>query len=112
MGEEAGSPGLDELFVGEKEAFSADVLIASDGPRLDPGRPMVFTGSRSVVRVDLDTRFRDGAYHSGNWGGVLKDPMIRLAHALSAIVGPHGESGCRNGDSSRSLSPSVMHLSK
>jgi hypothetical protein len=49
MGEEAGPPGLDELPVGEKEEFSADVLIASDGPRLDPGRPMVFTGSRGVV---------------------------------------------------------------
>ena len=34
MGEETGSPGLRELCDEQRELFAADVLIASDGPRL------------------------------------------------------------------------------
>ena len=37
MGEEAGSKGLAELVAAHKADFAADVLIASDGPRVQPG---------------------------------------------------------------------------
>lgn len=90
-GEEAGSPGLHELFVAERAALSADVLIASDGPRLSPDRPTLFMGARGGLSFDLVADLRPGGgRHSGNWGGLIADPMLRLAHALAAIVDARG----------------------
>jgi acetylornithine deacetylase/succinyl-diaminopimelate desuccinylase-like protein len=91
MGEETGSPGLRDLAVAHKGAFRADVLIASDGPRLSAERPTIFLGSRGCITFDLWIDARQGGHHSGNWGGLLSDPAIELAHALASIVGPRGE---------------------
>lgn len=91
MGEEVGSPGLRELCTEQKELFKADVLIASDGPRLNAERPTVFLGSRGSLTFDLSIKARDGSHHSGNWGGLLSDPAIQLAHAIAAIVTPTGQ---------------------
>ena len=89
-GEEVGSPGLAALCEREKAALSADVLIASDGPRLQPGRPTLFLGSRGVLNFDLSLELRDGARHSGNWGGLIANPGIVLAHALASITDRRG----------------------
>ena len=91
MGEESGSPGLRELCQDHKELFAADVLIASDGPRLNAERPTIFLGSRGGVTFDLSINARDGGHHSGNWGGILSDPAIQLAHAIASIVSPTGQ---------------------
>ncbi|MGG7565183.1 M20 family metallopeptidase [Rhodovulum sp. DZ06] len=89
-GEEAGSPGLGALFEAHRDRLSADVLIASDGPRLQPDRPTLFMGSRGAVNFDLEVDLRDGAHHSGNWGGLLRDPAQVLAHAIASIATPDG----------------------
>src|ERR671912_3054584 len=86
-----GSPGLRELCTKYKELFKADVLIGSDGPRLNAERPTVFLGSRGGVTFDLTIDAREGGHHSGNWGGLLSDPAIQLAHAIAAICGPTGQ---------------------
>ncbi|EHK53007.1 M20 family metallopeptidase [Allomesorhizobium alhagi] len=91
MGEECGSPGLAELFRQNRDLFAADVLIASDGPRLHPERPTLFMGSRGAINFDLVVDLREGAHHSGNWGGLLRDPAIVLAHALASIVDRRGQ---------------------
>jgi acetylornithine deacetylase/succinyl-diaminopimelate desuccinylase-like protein len=44
-----------------------------------------------VEAIDLICHIRDGEYHSGNWGGLLSNPAIRLAHAIAAIVSERGE---------------------
>jgi acetylornithine deacetylase/succinyl-diaminopimelate desuccinylase-like protein len=91
MGEEKLSPGLRELATAHKELFQADVFIASDGPRLSAGRPTVFLGSRGAISFDVWIDARKGGHHSGNWGGLLSDPAIQLAHALASITGPTGQ---------------------
>ncbi len=91
MGEEAGSAGLEALVAAHADAFAADVLIASDGPRVRPDRPTMSLGCRGAVNVDLVVDLRDGAHHSGNWGGLIADPGVILANALASIVGPTGE---------------------
>ncbi len=90
MSEETGSAGLAAFFAAQKAALAADVLIASDGPRLDPDRPTLFMGSRGAVSFDLDVSLREGAHHSGNWGGLLADPAMILAHALGSITDARG----------------------
>ena len=91
MGEEAGSAGLGDVIAANREAFAADVFIASDGPRVHPDRPTVSLGARGAINFDLVSDLRDGAHHSGNWGGALADPAMILAHALASIAGPTGQ---------------------
>jgi acetylornithine deacetylase/succinyl-diaminopimelate desuccinylase-like protein len=91
MGEEVCSPGLRELSAIHEELFRADLLIASDGPRLSADRPTVFLGSRGCVTFDMRIDARQGSHHSGNWGGLLSDPAIQLAHAIASIVQPTGK---------------------
>ncbi|MFT4999972.1 MAG: acetylornithine deacetylase/succinyl-diaminopimelate desuccinylase-like protein [Paracoccaceae bacterium] len=90
MGEEIGSPGLGKFIKANQDLLAADVLIASDGPRLQPDTPTVFMGSRGAINFSLSVELRDGANHSGNWGGLLEDPAIILAHALASITDARG----------------------
>ena len=91
MGEEIGSPGLCKLCEAYKEYFKSDVLIASDGPRVAVDVPTIFLGSRGALNFELEVNYRSGAHHSGNWGGVLSDPGIRLSNALSTIADKNGK---------------------
>ena len=91
MGEETGSPGLREICEEHRDLFKADLLIASDGPRLSAERPTLFLGARGAMALDLTIESREGGHHSGNWGGLLSNPGIILAHAIASIVGPTGQ---------------------
>jgi pimeloyl-ACP methyl ester carboxylesterase len=90
MGEETGSQGLRELCEHEREALAADLFLASDGPRVAAQRPTLFLGSRGGVNFDLRIRLRPAGHHSGNWGGLLCNPGIRLAHAIASLVDERG----------------------
>ncbi len=90
-GEEAGSPGLHQICKEEKESLKADVLIASDGPRIDPEVVTIFGGSRAVFNFDLTVNLRKGGHHSGNWGGLLANPGIILSHAIASLVDGKGK---------------------
>jgi acetylornithine deacetylase/succinyl-diaminopimelate desuccinylase-like protein len=88
--EETGSPGLAEFCAAHAQALAADVLIASDGPRLSRERATVFLGSRGVANFDLTLTLREGAHHSGNWGGLLRNPGTVLANAIASLVDQNG----------------------
>ncbi len=90
MGEEIGSPGLGELCAQHVEALSADLLLASDGPRVAANTPTLFLGARGGVTYKLTLKRRDGGRHSGNFGGALRNPALELAHALATIVDANG----------------------
>ncbi len=91
MGEETGSAGLRELCSEHRELFGANLLIASDGPRLRADRPTLFLGSRGSFNFDMTIEARAGGHHSGNWGGLISNPGIQLAHAIASIVSPTGQ---------------------
>ncbi|MEA9392089.1 M20 family metallopeptidase [Acerihabitans sp. TG2] len=90
MGEEGGSPGLEQVCQQYRDWLAADLFIASDGPRVSAERPTLFLGSRGVFNFSLQVKLRDGAHHSGNWGGLLSNPGIRLAHAIACLVDANG----------------------
>jgi acetylornithine deacetylase/succinyl-diaminopimelate desuccinylase-like protein len=90
-GEEAGSKGLKTLVAAHREAFAADVMLGSDGPRVRQDRPTLALGCRGAMNFDLVCDLREGGHHSGNWGGLIANPGFLLAHALASIVGPKGE---------------------
>ncbi|MEM7188730.1 MAG: M20 family metallopeptidase [Pseudomonadota bacterium] len=91
MAEEAGSRGLHDIVAANREAFAADLFVGSDGPRVRIDRPTLSLGARGGMNFDLVCALREGAHHSGNWGGALADPVMILSHALASISGPTGE---------------------
>lgn len=91
MGEESGSPALDRICETHKDRLAADLLIASDGPRMTLKDPTIFLGSRGGIDIHLQLIAREGYHHSGNWGGLLANPGVELVHAIAALIGPKGE---------------------
>ena len=89
-GEEVGSPGLKAFCEAHKEELRADVLLASDGPRLQPNRPTLYMGTRGAMNFEMAADFRAGGHHSGNWGGLISNPGIVLAHAIASITDARG----------------------
>ena len=89
-GEEIGSPDLPQVCEKLRDELKADLLLASDGPRLSAERPTLFLGCRGGIRIHLDVNLREGGHHSGNWGGVLANPATILASAIASLVDSHG----------------------
>jgi acetylornithine deacetylase/succinyl-diaminopimelate desuccinylase-like protein len=89
--EERGSLGLKDFVAANAEELAADVLIASDGPRVEPELPTITTGTRGTWHCDLAIRFRPGGVHSGHWGGLTRDPAVLLAHAIATIMDRNGK---------------------
>jgi acetylornithine deacetylase/succinyl-diaminopimelate desuccinylase-like protein len=90
MGEEIGSPDLKQVCGSLRDELKADLLLASDGPRLSAERPTIFLGCRGGIRIHLDVNLREGGHHSGNWGGVLANPGTILANAIASLVDSQG----------------------
>jgi acetylornithine deacetylase/succinyl-diaminopimelate desuccinylase-like protein len=91
MAEERGSRGLHDFVAAHRGALAADVLIASDGPRVEPALPTIATGTRGTFHFDLVVKLREGGVHSGHWGGLTTDPAVVLAHAISTVMDRDGK---------------------
>ncbi|PLZ04331.1 hypothetical protein CY652_01270 [Burkholderia sp. WAC0059] len=89
-GEETGSPGLHAFCEAHRDELRADLLVASDGPRIAAESPTVFLGSRGLVNFRLTLDLREGGQHSGNWGGLLANPGVVLANAIASMVDARG----------------------
>ena len=89
-GEEVGSPGLLAFCAAQKERLRADVLLASDGPRLRPQQPTLYLGTRGAFNFEMTADFRPGGHHSGNWGGLISNPGTVLANAIASIADARG----------------------
>ncbi|MFC7544359.1 M20/M25/M40 family metallo-hydrolase [Siccirubricoccus deserti] len=90
MAEERGSRGLREFVAANTDLLAADVLIASDGPRVDPALPTIATGTRGIFQFELELKLRAGGVHSGHWGGLTTDPAVVLTHAIGSIMDRKG----------------------
>ena len=89
--EERGSTGLRQFVAEQADRLVADVLIASDGPRVMPEVPTIATGTRGIFNFDLVVNLRPGGVHSGHWGGLTTDPAVVLSHALGVIIDRRGK---------------------
>src|ERR1700744_2302291 len=90
MAEATGSPKLNAVCASLRDELKADLLLASDGPRLAADRPTIFLGCRGGIRILLEVNLREGGHHSGNWGGVPATPATILANAIASLVDEHG----------------------
>ncbi len=90
-GEEIGSPGLRAFCDAQRDKLAANLFLASDGPRLAPDKADISLGNRGGIAFDLSLELREGSRHSGHYGGLIEDPGITLAHALSTITNRRGK---------------------
>ena len=88
--EEAGSKGLRSFAAAHAAELSAELFLASDGPRIAAEVPTLFLGSRGALNFRLIAHERDGDHHSGNWGGRLRNPATVIASAINALVDANG----------------------
>ncbi|MFL5251968.1 MAG: M20 family metallopeptidase [Rhodopila sp.] len=89
--EERGSTGLRDFVREQADRLMADVLIASDGPRVTAEVPTIATGTRGTYHFDLVVDLRPGGIHSGHWGGLTTDPAVVLSHAIGSIIDRKGQ---------------------
>jgi acetylornithine deacetylase/succinyl-diaminopimelate desuccinylase-like protein len=79
-------------FVREhKDLLRADLAVTADGQLHASGRPTLKFGSRGIVSIELRARHAKRDVHSGNFGGVVPNPLWTLVHLLATMKNPAGE---------------------
>ena len=89
--EEVGSPHIAEFVRTHRDLLQADLVITSDGPVAEDGRPTILFGVRGVVSFELRAREAKRDVHSGNYGGIAPNPLWTLVHLLSTMKNSQGE---------------------
>ncbi len=89
--EEIGSPHIAEFIREHKDRLKADLAITSDGLVHESGRPCVMFGVRGVAVFELRAKGARRDVHSGNFGGIVPNPLWRLVHLLASMKNEQGE---------------------
>jgi acetylornithine deacetylase/succinyl-diaminopimelate desuccinylase-like protein len=89
--EEVGSPHIAEFIRRHRDKLKADLVVTSDGPLHPSGLPIIAFGVRGVASFELRARGANQDVHSGNFGGVIPNPLWTLVHLLSTMKNKAGE---------------------
>ncbi len=89
--EEIGSPHINDFIREHKDELAADLVIISDGPLDASGRARLEFGVRGVASFELRARGAKSDLHSGNWGGVVPNPLWTLVHLLGTMKNSQGQ---------------------
>src|SRR6185312_16583249 len=74
-----------------RDVLRADLVITSDGPVDESGRSTVNFGNRGVLSFELRATGANRDLHSGNWGGVVPNPIWTLIHLLQSMKNDKGQ---------------------
>jgi len=89
--EEIGSPQIADFIRTHLDRLSAaDLVITSDGPLHESGAPVITYGVRGVASFELRCREASRDVHSGNFGGVVPNPIWTLVHLLATMKNADG----------------------
>jgi acetylornithine deacetylase/succinyl-diaminopimelate desuccinylase-like protein len=89
--EEVSSPHIASFVAEHRERLKADLVVTSDGPMHPSGRPLVCYGVRGVASFELRAKHANRDVHSGNFGGVVPNPIWTLVHLLGTMKNAAGE---------------------
>jgi len=89
--EESGSPNLEEFVAQNLGLLRCDLVVTSDGPMHDTGRPIVFFGVRGSLYVELIARGACRDLHSGHYGGIAPNPAFELCRLIATMKRPDGK---------------------
>jgi acetylornithine deacetylase/succinyl-diaminopimelate desuccinylase-like protein len=89
--EEVGSPHIADFVRDHRDLLKADFAVTADGPMHPSGAPTLKFGSRGVINFELRVRHAKRDVHSGNFGGVVPNPLWTLVHLLASMKNEQGE---------------------
>jgi acetylornithine deacetylase/succinyl-diaminopimelate desuccinylase-like protein len=89
--EEIGSPHVADFVTAHRDLLKADLAVTADGPMHPSGKPTLKFGSRGVLSFDLVVKHAKRDVHSGNFGGVVPNPLWTLTHLLGTMKNERGE---------------------
>ena len=88
--EESASVGLTESLPALQPRIKSDVLMACDSSALRPGIPCVTMGLRGIIFIEFRICGLKGDLHSGEFGGMIKNPAVELCRLISTFHNPDG----------------------
>ena len=88
--EEVGSPHIAAFIRTRRDTLAADLAVTADGQMHPSGRPNLKFGSRGVLSFELRVQHANRDVHSGNFGGVVPNPLWTLVHLLATMKDAHG----------------------
>lgn len=88
--EEIGSPRIAEFVRQHRDLLKCDLSITADGPVHESGRWSLEFGVRGIVSFEIKAKGADHDLHSGNFGGVVPNPIWALVHLLSTMKDQNG----------------------
>ncbi len=89
--EEIGSPHIAEFIKQHRDKLQADLVITADGPVHESGQSCIMFGVRGVLGFELRARGANQDLHSGNWGGIVPNPLWTLVHLLGTMKNEQGQ---------------------
>lgn len=89
--EENGSQHLPEFIARNADELTADLCVYSDGPMLPGDQPALLFGSRGALVLEFHSSGPARPVHSGNFGGVVVNPILELARLFAAMIAPDGD---------------------
>lgn len=89
--EEIGSPHIADFIRQQRELLQCDLVVTADGPVHESGQSCLMFGVRGVLSFELRARGANTDLHSGNWGGVVPNPIWTLTHLLATMKNAQGE---------------------
>jgi acetylornithine deacetylase/succinyl-diaminopimelate desuccinylase-like protein len=88
--EEIGSPNLVPFLTRNRPALAADVVVMSDSPMADPGRPAITTAVRGSLGMELTVQGPRHDLHSGLFGGAIHNPLQALGEIVASLHDVNG----------------------
>lgn len=88
--EEIGSPQIASFVREHAGRLNADLVVTSDGPLHESGLPVVTFGVRGVASFELRCRTASRDVHSGNFGGIVPNPIWKLVQLLATMKNSDG----------------------
>jgi acetylornithine deacetylase/succinyl-diaminopimelate desuccinylase-like protein len=89
--EEIGSPHIAEFVEKHGDLLNGDLVITADGHLHESGAPVLEYGVRGIASFELRSTGANRDVHSGNFGGVVPNPIWTLVHLLATMKNDKGE---------------------
>lgn len=88
--EEIGSPNIGRYMEVFPEAFTADLMVLTDGENPSEEIPGLTVSLRGVFKLEVCCESLEADVHSGIWGNVVPDPGNSLILLLSRLLDRQG----------------------
>jgi acetylornithine deacetylase/succinyl-diaminopimelate desuccinylase-like protein len=83
--EEFDGEAMAENFPAHRESLRCDAVVVSDSNLFDLEHPAICTTLRGIQTAEITIRGPSGDRHSGDWGGMLYEPIDVLRWALQNL---------------------------